>query len=677
MTKTPQQLRALLELNGIATNLTDTYATLRWKAINSGLLDETTGAVDTTGATGGATGAKGDRGAQGDKGADGATGAAGTNGSNGSNGTAATIAVGTVATGAAGSSTTVANSGTTSAATFDFSIPKGDAGNNGSNGTDGTDGTNGTNGSNGAAATINVGTTTTGAAGSAATVANSGSPTAATFDFAIPQGTAGTNGSNGSNGSNGTDGAVGAPAGCDAKAAYGANTDVDGSVTYNAAENAMRMQSNTDTAIGMAYPAFNVEHGNEINIAFTFKSDVVNANGVYCRVYEYDSDLPAGKTVISANASAGPSYVQEQTRGGSLSTTISNTGVTTDYQTIHTTYTPTSTAKWASVVILKWSGMPIASPLFVRPLIPSVAFSAGSNNQVMFNDNGTTSGDSGLLFDKTTNDLIVAGTIKNQGSELKIAKVYAYNFPVGWYSVALVQGSAGGSGAGTGSGDQRATAQFYFRDTMSGLHQTVIGIVSHHFGTDDSNNIQILNTSNYNSGGPSPIQSIRIKELSTYDGGVLQIYLTSATNRVACYLTDNNQTAGWKMLDAPVPDATDPSNALYGVGYNNNYSQFTVAETVDLTGIHQGGFRVGGNARFDGGVRQSASTNAVLVSNGNGDIVSASNVTDVPYVPAGGAGNDPFNFVNPALWQGAPPNTIDAAIERIAAQLNVLGGPIP
>ena len=50
------------------------------------------------------------------------------NGSKGSTGTAATISVGTVTTGAAGSSATVTNSGSSSAAVFDFTIPKGDTG---------------------------------------------------------------------------------------------------------------------------------------------------------------------------------------------------------------------------------------------------------------------------------------------------------------------------------------------------------------------------------------------------------------------------------------------------------------------------------------------------------------------------------------------------------------------
>lgn len=58
----------------------------------------------------------------------GATGATGPQGSPGSAGAAATITVGTVTTGAAGSSASVSNAGTSSAAVFNFSIPKGDKG---------------------------------------------------------------------------------------------------------------------------------------------------------------------------------------------------------------------------------------------------------------------------------------------------------------------------------------------------------------------------------------------------------------------------------------------------------------------------------------------------------------------------------------------------------------------
>lgn len=105
----------------------------------------------------GADGAPGADGAQGDPGPAGADGASayevavangfigneaawlaslvgptGATGTTGAPGTAATIAVGTVTTGAAGSSAVITNSGSSSAAVFDFTIPRGDTGASGS-----------------------------------------------------------------------------------------------------------------------------------------------------------------------------------------------------------------------------------------------------------------------------------------------------------------------------------------------------------------------------------------------------------------------------------------------------------------------------------------------------------------------------------------------------------------
>lgn len=91
------------------------------------------GATGATGATGpqgsqgdpGATGPAGATGSAGAQGATGPTGAAGTNGADGADGAdgaAATIAVGTVTT---GTPLAITNSGTSSAAVFDFTIPGG------------------------------------------------------------------------------------------------------------------------------------------------------------------------------------------------------------------------------------------------------------------------------------------------------------------------------------------------------------------------------------------------------------------------------------------------------------------------------------------------------------------------------------------------------------------------
>jgi len=149
-----------------------------------------------------------------------------TDGSDGAPGQAATVAAGTTTTLPAGSSASVTNSGTSSAAIFDFSIPKGDTGAAGQDGADGADGfspiatvsksgdtatititdengtttatvTDGTNGAPGAAATITAGTTTTLSPGSSATVTNSGTSSAAIFDFGIPQGATGAPGADG------------------------------------------------------------------------------------------------------------------------------------------------------------------------------------------------------------------------------------------------------------------------------------------------------------------------------------------------------------------------------------------------------------------------------------------------------------------------------------------------
>lgn len=74
----------------------------------------------------GATGPQGEKGAKGDTGATGPAGPAGPDGQ------AATVAVGTVTTGAPGTNATVVNSGTTSAAVLNFTIPRGDKGEPGS-----------------------------------------------------------------------------------------------------------------------------------------------------------------------------------------------------------------------------------------------------------------------------------------------------------------------------------------------------------------------------------------------------------------------------------------------------------------------------------------------------------------------------------------------------------------
>lgn len=109
-------------------------------------------------------------------------------------GPAGSVAIGTVTTGAPGSQASVTNSGTSSNAILNFTIPQGPAGANGTDGQDGQDG------QDGEAATITIGTTTTGAAGSSAYVSNSGDQQHAVLNFTIPRGATGATGSTGPRG---------------------------------------------------------------------------------------------------------------------------------------------------------------------------------------------------------------------------------------------------------------------------------------------------------------------------------------------------------------------------------------------------------------------------------------------------------------------------------------------
>lgn len=85
----------------------------------------------------GPQGIQGPQGEQGIQGPQGIPGADGKDGKDGADGAAATISVGSTSTLPAGSSATVTNSGTSSAAVFDFGIPKGDKGDTGATGADG------------------------------------------------------------------------------------------------------------------------------------------------------------------------------------------------------------------------------------------------------------------------------------------------------------------------------------------------------------------------------------------------------------------------------------------------------------------------------------------------------------------------------------------------------------
>lgn len=118
----------------------------------------------------------------------GPTGSTGPTGPTGSTGPANSLAIGSVTTGAAGSSASATITGTAPSQTLNLIIPRGNTG------------ATGTQGAQGDSGTLSVGTVTTGAAGSSASVTNSGTSTAAVLNFTIPRGDTGAAGTNGADG---------------------------------------------------------------------------------------------------------------------------------------------------------------------------------------------------------------------------------------------------------------------------------------------------------------------------------------------------------------------------------------------------------------------------------------------------------------------------------------------
>lgn len=151
----------------------------------------------------------------------------GPKGEKGDTGTAATITVGSTSTGAPGTNASVTNSGTSSAAVLDFTIPRGDKGDKGDTGA---------TGSPGAAATISVGTTTTGQPGTNASVTNVGTSSAAVLNFTIPKGAKGDTGATGAPGATGSPGAAATVSvGTTTTGQPGTNASVTNSGTQSAA----------------------------------------------------------------------------------------------------------------------------------------------------------------------------------------------------------------------------------------------------------------------------------------------------------------------------------------------------------------------------------------------------------------------------------------------------------
>lgn len=253
------------------------------------------------------------------------TGATGATGSVGPAGTAATVSVGTTTTGSAGSSAAVSNSGTSSAATFNFTIPRGDTGATGATGATGPAGT---------AASVGVGTTTTGSAGTSASVTNSGTSSAATFNFTIPRGDTGATGA-----------AATVAAGTTTTGAAGSSATVTNSGTSSAAVFDFTIPRGNTGATGATGSAATIAAGTTTTGAAGSSAAVTNSGTSSAAVFDFT--IPRGNT--------GASGADGKTVRSGTGAPSSGLGVDGDFYidtSANTIYGPKTSGAWGSATSL-------------------------------------------------------------------------------------------------------------------------------------------------------------------------------------------------------------------------------------------------------------------------------------------------------------------------------------
>lgn len=118
------------------------------------------------------------------------------------------------------------------------------------------------------------------------------------------------------------------------------------------------LKSSSDTSLRIASTAFLISITSaKYKIKVLLKGDAASSDGLYIRVQELDTNLPEGKLCVGWDISGSPDedFLVLATRER-IDLGFENVAVLTSITEYEIDYIPTSTAKWASVTILNWTG---------------------------------------------------------------------------------------------------------------------------------------------------------------------------------------------------------------------------------------------------------------------------------------------------------------------------------
>ena len=152
---------------------------------------------------------------------------------------------------------------------------------------------------------------------------------------------------------------------------YGQSADT--TVRWNRTEDALELQSDSDTSIGAVYQARRIEAGETVRFTIMVKGSAASTSGLYLRLYQHDGDMPDGKTHVSNNATG--TYVQEDDRGDVA--WYENSAITTGWVTFEREYTAPVDG-YVSLVVLNWTNIGTNSVYLKTPDIQTTQ-AANSN----------------------------------------------------------------------------------------------------------------------------------------------------------------------------------------------------------------------------------------------------------------------------------------------------------
>mgnify|MGYP001250231716 CR=1 FL=1 len=156
--------------------------------------------------------------------------------------------------------------------------------------------------------------------------------------------------------------------------AFGGATEAN--VIWDQSEDAIKIYSATDNAIGAAFRAVYMKSGETKRFTTMIKGSVVDTNGAYLRLYQHNGDMPNGKTHVSNNAGSSSPFVQEDDTG--IENWHDNGAVSTSWVTYEYDYTATADG-YVSLVVLNWSTYSYNTLWVKTPDIQTVTMANATN----------------------------------------------------------------------------------------------------------------------------------------------------------------------------------------------------------------------------------------------------------------------------------------------------------